>query len=235
LVFGRSPRAYNWPMGLRGSVRARFVIATILFGVLLGCASQPSPTLPQAASPLAEPSAATTPTLSPYPYPVPTPNGPFPATVLGMPVVSVAEAGRLLADGTLDGREVAVGGYFSEAAPPCPQPDGYFGPLEDPCHFVGFADNIDGARLCISMAAPGLPCQSTGTGPVDPWLFSATSGGDSGLVEVDQGPIAVVFVGHVADSRQFQCLALRGREVPISQWKRPGRASFPLTASHTRR
>src|SRR5665647_802812 len=48
--------------------------------------------------------------------------GAFPATIMGMPVMTVAAADAALAAGQLDGRFAAVGGYWRQYALPCPFP-----------------------------------------------------------------------------------------------------------------
>ncbi|MEO8208673.1 MAG: hypothetical protein ABI598_06530, partial [Chloroflexota bacterium] len=53
----------------------------------------------------------------------------FPSEVAALPVISVADAVELLKSGELDGRAIAVAGYYDEFTPSCPDPGRYIGPL----------------------------------------------------------------------------------------------------------
>lgn len=210
------------------------VLAALLIAGIVGCASRPGPPTAAPAESIAPPaSSASSPTSDPTTMPSQAVNGVFPANVLGMPVVSVADARRLLADGAINGREVAVGGYFSWAASPCPPPDGYFGSLEDWCHYVAFADTIEAATLCMSIGSNGGSCLLQPSGPPIPWIMRETSGGDSPLVFAGQGPAAVIFVGHAADARQFQCLDQErcGQQFVVDRVAWAGGADVPLEAT----
>jgi len=215
---------------MRGTRSAIAVCATL--ALALACASQPGPpSAPPAQSLAAPPSSVAS--LAPTPTPVATSNGVFPATVLGMRVVSVAETRGLLAAGAIEGREVAVGGYFSQSEPPCPPPEGYFGSLEDWCHFVAFADTIEAATMCTSIGSNGGSCELKPSAPPVPWIMQETSGGDSPLVFGGPGPVAVVFVGHAADARQFQCLDEErcAQQFVVDRVAWAGGADLPLEAT----
>ena len=81
---------------------ARIGILALLIASLLGACSSPS------AGASASPSAI----VSPLP-----PDTTFPSEVVGLPVISVANADELLRSGKLDGQAVAVAGYFDQFTP----------------------------------------------------------------------------------------------------------------------
>ena len=97
----------------------------LLLLILFGCAgsvlpptqtprSSPTP----AAPPNVSPTAQATPVHSTEPDGTPALEG-FPATVHGLPVMTVTQAQHLAAAETLDGRLIAVGGYWMQFALPC--------------------------------------------------------------------------------------------------------------------
>jgi hypothetical protein len=140
-------------------------------------------------------------------------SGAFPSAVAGFPVVSVADALELLHAGKLDGRAVAVAGYYGSATPSCPYAGRYIGPLERWCGFDALTDTEAGAQLCQAEGANGIACHGPTGAYLDPffvtettqpgsWLSSAAAGGP-GAPGV---PAAVVLIGHAGDPRQWQCL-----------------------------
>ena len=138
------------------------------------------------------------------PSPDGAPPGPagFPATVGGMPVVSVAQAATLLDAGNLDGRAIAVAGYYFSVAMPCPAPQGYVGPLEGWCRRVAFADDAAGATMC-TYGADAMECHAPPSGVrLAPWFVPETSGP---LPQLEHAPVPLVLVGHADDARQLQC------------------------------
>ncbi len=133
------------------------------------------------------------------------PDATFPSEVAGLPVISVADADELLGSGELDGRAIAVAGYFDQVVPPCPYPGRYIGPFESWCRFVAFTDTLAGARLCQPLGTNGGSCSlPTGT-YLAPFLMSETSGNVPGLSGTE--PVALVLIGHAGDARQWQCTA----------------------------
>ena len=161
-----------------------------------GSSPTPAPAATTAATPSAQPQTTTG----------IRPDASFPSTVAGMPVVSVADAVALLRAGRLDGQAVAVAGYYSSMALPCPYPGRYVGPLEDWCRFVAFTDTRAGAQLCIGDGNGGSCSQPSGPN-LAPWFMSETSG--DALSWLNAGatgqPVAFVLIGHAGDARQWQC------------------------------
>jgi hypothetical protein len=124
-----------------------------------------------------------------------------------MPVISVARADELLRAGALDGRTVAVAGYYDSFTPSCPAPGAYIGPLEDWCHFAAFTDSRATAKLCQAEGSNGMSCHgATGTS-LEPWFMSETIGNTLGWNGAGAAgePRALVLIGHAGDARQWQC------------------------------
>jgi len=134
------------------------------------------------------------------------PDASFPSTVAGMPVLSVADAAGLLQAGRLDGRAVAVAGYYSSMALPCPYPGRYVGPLEGWCRLVAFTDSRASAQLCAG-GGNGMSCSEPSVTNLAPFFMTETSGDPfSYLAGGATGqPAALVLIGHVGDPRQWQC------------------------------
>ncbi len=123
---------------------------------------------------------------------------PFPTSVLGMPVVTTKQAGDLAAEGRLDGRDVAVAGWFFQGYYSCPWNGTYVGTLENSCRITAFADTEEAAHVCHSGG-----CSGFGRSVIDPWLLSDTLG------QVDfkgqDNPVPIVAIGHLKDPRSFHC------------------------------
>lgn len=131
-------------------------------------------------------------------------GAPFPSSVLGMPVITVAEAGALAAEGKLDGRDVAVAGYWAELELPCPYPGSYVGALESWCRSAGFADTPNGAKACVEMGTQA--CSGPDEDSIAPWLMSDALGNpDYSGGPTDVKPIPIVVIGHTDDARARQC------------------------------
>ena len=180
---------------------ARIGILALLIASALGACSSPS------AGDTASPSAGVTAPPSAPVSPVPS-AGAFPSSVAGLPVLSVAGADELLRSGRLDGRAVAVAGYYDAMSLPCPYPGRYVGPLEDWCRMVAFTDTRAGAQLCVG-SGNGMSCgQPSGTN-LAPWFVPETSGDALSLLNggATGEPAALVVVGHAGDARQWQCTA----------------------------
>ena len=173
---------------------ARTRILALLIASLLGACASPSAgataPAPPAVSPL--PSAAGVPTV-----------------VAGLPVISVARADELLRSSKLDGRAVAVAGYFDQFTPSCPYPGRHVGPLEGWCRFVAFTDTRATAQLCQPEGSNGMSCgQPSGTN-LSPFFLTETSGDPWSLLTggATGEPAALVVIGHAGDARQWQCTA----------------------------
>ena len=139
----------------------------------------------------------------------------FPTSVMGMPVVTVEEARTMLNEGRLDGRAVAVGGYWLQGmVPSCPAPMRFTAPLEGWCGAseylagddfpVSFCTDLgDGSRSCTS-GPPSAPY-------LTPFVMSEASGSDAigGNALPDSAPgeqnRRVVLIGHARDPRLLHC------------------------------
>lgn len=130
----------------------------------------------------------------------------FPSTVAGLPVLTVARAGQLLAAGDLDGRVVAVAGYFDQVTPSCPYPGRYIGPLISWCRFAAFTDSAATAQLCQPMGDNGTVCRMPAEGSLAPFLLDETSGVQA-TAKTGLEPVALVVLGHAGDARQWRCTA----------------------------
>jgi hypothetical protein len=131
----------------------------------------------------------------------------FPETALGMPVVDIATLRDLINGGDLDGRAVAVAGYWIEGGPwSCPGPNKWQSALIDFCYFHQFSDVPFDAYMCS-----GNSCRSqeppAGANVVTPRLLESVNTGS--MRHVDNAPgadaPAVVLVGHAGDPRQLTC------------------------------
>ncbi len=180
---------------------AAAAVAVVASGCSAGAPSAPgatSTTGTTAATPSAQPQGST----------AAHPDAAFPATVAGLPVLSVAGADELLRSGRLDGQAIAVAGYYNAMSLPCPYPGRYVGPLEAWCRMVAFTDSRAAAQLCVG-SGNGMSCgQPSGTN-LAPWFMSETSG--DALSVLNGGPTgepaALVLIGHAGDARQWQCAA----------------------------
>ena len=138
------------------------------------------------------------------PTPTSTFDGSFPSSVLGLPVVSVAEAKRLADAGDIDGRVVAVAGYFFQETPHCYSEALAGVPLEYECWIEGFADTRAGAQQC-TYSKNGMSCAMPPgrTAPV----FMPDSLGIEGLYASTSGfPAPVVILLHTDDPRSWECM-----------------------------
>jgi hypothetical protein len=167
--------------------------------VVTSCTSTPpTPTLAQTTNPsMATPATAASPspgasasTLAPTPA---VSSGPFPSTVLGMPVHTVGQMDALIGAGKLNGRVVAVAGYWSVLFPSCPY-------LPHQSVLTGFCTGISFDDVS------GAP--SMGIGDPDVILPNeATSGTELYGAQTQTTPASVVVLGHSDDSRAWQCTA----------------------------
>lgn len=200
------PRDLRWPVveeGVRNGEegRSRWTAARVLAAVIaavavVGLLGAIAPGLGERDGPGASgPTAASG---------APRVDGEFPSSVAGMPVVSVAEAVGLVQRDELDGRAVAVAGYYFAVVHSCPPPRGYDALLEARCTFVALADDIESATLCTYLAN-GMRCRPPEGTYLEPLFVSETSGVPS--VAVGREPVPVVVIGHVGDPRSLHCAA----------------------------
>ena len=115
--------------------------------------------------------------------------------MLGMPVISVAQAGALASAGNLDGKFAAVGGYWMQYALPCP-----FMPhqavVNGYCSGGQFADTPQAAQNPSGIGPGSAPIAAPETLHGD-LLWSSGGTGPS--------PFPVVLIVHAGDSRSWQC------------------------------
>ena len=169
----------------------------------------------------ASPEVAPTPTpyVNPSAFPIPSgtddlaANG-FPSTVLGLPVLTVPEATALIASGSVNGRAVAVGGWWSEGLEgmSCPGPMRYFAPIETYCGGEAALAPTAAQVDFFSRTSDGFG-ESFEVPPdaLQPRVVDETAGhaavwrGVNGRV-ARQHPRRVVVIGHVGDPRMWLCL-----------------------------
>ena len=111
-----------------------------------------------------------------------------------MPVTSVAEMRTLAANGKLDGRFAAVGGYWMQYALPCPEPS----------HPAVLAGYCSGGKFADSEQDAADPGGGLGGGS-QPQAVPETGNGDLLWSATGNGPAAVVLIVHAADARWYQC------------------------------
>jgi hypothetical protein len=137
----------------------------------------------------------------------------FPSIVLGIPVLSVAQARVLIADGAHGGRAMAVGGWWSQATQQmgCPRPMQFQSPVQGYCSLTALAPTdavIDDYQHSGNGSSEGFnPPGDAILGR----LVAETAGSDvpwSGVSMDDprrQQPQRVVVIGHVGDPRAWMC------------------------------
>ena len=176
-----------------------FVVG-VLVVILAACTGGPPTPSPAAssdavpsASPITQPSGpapTSTPTSTAS---APASEGVFPATMLGLPVMTVAAADTALAAGQLDGRFAAVGGYWRQYALPCAfamhMPD-----IEGFCAGGKFADTAAGTDMNGGVGGDNTPV-----------AMPETSNGDVLWSDASDAPVLVVLIVHADDSRSWQC------------------------------
>lgn len=189
----------RWPVAL--AVVAVIVAIALVFSnglaTLLG--NSPPPTGP------------TGPTASP---PVDTSAEGFPLAVLGLPVVTVAEAQALIEGDAVNGRALAVGGWW---VPPmmasCPAPMRWMAELETYC-----TRNIFSSRGFASSTCTEFPdhtsCHSNepppGAAVIAPIIAAETSGWEA-MAGAANAPAwrntgaPAILIGHAADPRLWHC------------------------------
>ncbi len=124
-----------------------------------------------------------------------------------MPVLSVGGLNQLIAEGKLDGRVSAVGGWWIPTmSMSCPAPARWIAPLESYCGNNIFASRSYAAFSCTS---DGTSCGSNGPPPgvdiLEPLNLIETSTGPAFNVPGNGPGLRMVLVGHVGDPRQWDC------------------------------
>jgi hypothetical protein len=203
----RGRTLWGAPMRVTVELAAAVLVIAVIAIVGINLPHQPAVVATPPASTLGPESFVPTSEPSAFVSPAPSASaGVFPATVDGMPVISVAQADALLKAGKLDGRAVAVSGYFVEEFLPCPAPMRFVAPLEDWCRFVVFTDEPVHTLQCD---ASGKGCSwgfpDAGTPNLAPYLMTETTGTDA-LWPLPAGRAPpMVAIGHADDPRQWQC------------------------------
>ncbi len=133
----------------------------------------------------------------------------FPTTVLGLPVHTVAETVNLIATGTVNGRAIAVAGYWNPPVEvPCPAPDQGTPAIAGECNYQWITDT--GEPVVHPYGDQGA--ENIGP-PTPPYLNPETLTEYSGvsLFPHDAGPThtydprPAVVIGHVGDPRSWEC------------------------------
>jgi len=170
-----------------------FVLLVVLAACSGGPPSQTSPP-PASAGPTQTPGGQPTTTAAPTlpPSPVST-GGAFPATIMGMPVMTVAAADAALAAGQLDGRFAAVGGYWRQYALPCPFPM-HMPDIYGFCSGGEFADSPQDENTSGGIGGNNVPV-----------AMPETMNGDLLWSDASESPARVVLIVHARDSRAWQC------------------------------
>lgn len=197
----------RWPVAAAVAVVVALAIVTFALGSRPNLLPDGSPGATAVGLSSAEPSPSDSAT---------PPPSVFPLTVLGMPVIEVPHASRLLDEGRLDGRAVAVRGYWIQSlVPSCPAPGRYVTPLERWCSYsvlsdvayegVTCGDGRNGSNYCQSNAPPA------GATTLQPILTNDT-GASEGLWrsfgnETWKAGIPAVLIGHADDPRAWHCPA----------------------------
>lgn len=165
-------------------------------------------TSPQAsgASPTPTASSVPTPTLEITGSASPTGPPPMPTTIMGMPVMTVAQASQLLDSGQLNGRAVAVSGYFEmNPANSC------FGPAYwlqvRPCIYEAFTDAQSDAMLCHFQPNGDGTCKGPPLSDAPYLVPLFLEGADyAPLRDLRQSfPVRAVIIGHAGDPRLWGC------------------------------
>jgi hypothetical protein len=139
------------------------------------------------------------------------PTGGPPATVDGLPVMTVSQVLDARAAGGLRDQQVAVGGYWSasDIVPPCVAPTGTPGALEMYCE-----DGLSGiSELNEPILVEGSSGMQRASGPyLTPYIPSSVEGlGDLGPGSTAWGagdghaPVPIVVVGHFDDPLAAEC------------------------------
>jgi hypothetical protein len=210
------PPAVVWqrPQVLFGGLVAALALVVVAAIVVVNLpnpavvVSSPSPSPSALASATPGPSESALPTPTATISAEPTGPTPMPTTVMGMPVLTVAQASQLLDNGELNGRAVAVSGYFYSASGLGVIPPG--GPLLNPApsYFVTFTDSPVDAVLCHSKGNE-TSCRFTPDGvPYLTPFFMTETNALSAISEYQARgqPVNIVAIGHAGDARLLQCL-----------------------------
>jgi len=179
--------------------------AAVLVVLVVGCAAPSPPPSPSgSALPGASPTAAASSNLDASPSP-----GDASAEVLGMPVHTVSEVVAMQDAGSLNGRAVAVRGWWTNEPPvPCPPPSSNQPALERWCtspvltetdqHLLG-ADGYTWTSPVAPFIEPRVVTDSVGTDG----LYAPLPG----VQDWNRAPRRVVLIGHEGDPRTWQCRA----------------------------
>lgn len=177
-----------------------FVVG-VLIVVLAACTGGPPTPTPATSSNVVPSASPVTEPTGPAPTSTPTSTasapaseGVFPATMLGLPVLTVADVDKALAAGELDGHFAAVGGYWRQYALPCP-----FQP-----HQAVIGGFCSGGQFADAAADVDTCCGSVNGGTV-PLAVPETLNGDQLWSASSQSAARVVLIVHAGDSRAWQC------------------------------
>lgn len=203
---GTRPRLARWQAF--AAVAAAVVLAVVTFTV----GSRPN--LPPDGSPRATAVSQASTRPSPTQSATSASSAPtdFPESVLGMPVVSIREVRSMIDEGQLDGRVVAVRGYWIQPlVHSCPASSRFIAPLERWCSFDVFSDIGYAGWNCIILGQGQSECHGNAP-PVGTMTLSPIALGDAGGMDVlsrsfrdATDGIPAVLLGHAQDPRAWQC------------------------------
>ena len=189
--------------GIHGGRRSLGAVGFAL--LVVGCAApNPPPSPSGSVLPVASPTAT-----APSIFGVSSSPGDAAAEVFGMPVHTVSEVVAMQDAGSLDGRAVAVRGYWTNEPPlPCAAPPSNQPPLERYCtspvltegdqHLLG-ADGYTWTSPVAPFIEPRNVSDSVGTDALYAQL--------PGVQGSNSAPRRVILVGHEGDPRAWQCRA----------------------------
>ncbi|HUS21187.1 MAG TPA: hypothetical protein VMZ66_04150 [Aeromicrobium sp.] len=128
-----------------------------------------------------------------------------------MPVIEIAGMNLLRQDDRLDGRAVAVKGYWIKAIiPSCPAPPHFLSPLEQWCRFEVFSSQPYQGKTCTEFADHS-ECHGNvppgGAVTVEPFTLTETQGSDTLWSEAPgtEGGVPAILIMHSNDPRAWQC------------------------------
>lgn len=166
------------------------VVGTLLIVLVAACTTLPPPSASPTLATPPSPSATTT---EPSASPSAPRDGGLPDEIRGMPVLTVEAASRLLLDGELNGRAVAVAGYWAQSVIDCPYSP-HVPVIVGDCWYVAFTDEpLDGAYPYETQQGPGV---------IEPMILPESANQD--LIWPNMSK-PLILIGHAGDPRLWQC------------------------------
>ena len=133
----------------------------------------------------------------------------------GLPVHSVEEAVAIGEGGGLNGRAIAIAGYWTDApAAGCPAPPPNYPPILGSCTSPALTQTVQ-HLLTVFHSADGQISGSSWSAPQPPFLEPQSQGETQGMESLsdaharlprgDLDPLRVIVIGHEDDPRAWQC------------------------------